>query len=209
MAIFESIYKQAYGVIQSADAGKDLESWRTKYGTGMEPNWPKFEDYDIHADGRKFSFFRKRVRPSQSAREDGLLDDEFDSDDFEDFSDETDGDSNPKEVNGHHHVTASRQKDEDDSPYQNITPRGSLGAESPGGQSPGAEGTSPSTARGSLDMFAVRALYDFEPASDDELQLRAGDILTQIGSVHDNGWAYGRLRDRLGLFPANYVEALR
>ncbi|XP_070553156.1 protein kinase C and casein kinase substrate in neurons protein 2-like [Ptychodera flava] len=119
---FESIYKQAYGVIQSADAGKDLESWRTKYGTGMEPNWPKFEDYDIHADGRKFSFSVKGVRPSQSAREDGLLDDEFDSDDFEDFSDETDGDSNPKEVNGHHHVTASRQKDEDDSPYQNITP---------------------------------------------------------------------------------------
>ncbi|KAK4824402.1 hypothetical protein QYF61_014713 [Mycteria americana] len=53
------------------------------------------------------------------------------------------------------------------------------------------------------------ALYDYEASGEDELSLRRGDVvevLSQDAAVSgDDGWWAGKIRHRLGIFPANYV----
>uniref|UniRef100_A0A8C3SIB1 Mitogen-activated protein kinase kinase kinase n=1 Tax=Chelydra serpentina TaxID=8475 RepID=A0A8C3SIB1_CHESE len=53
------------------------------------------------------------------------------------------------------------------------------------------------------------ALYDYEANGEDELSLRRGDVvevLSKDAAVSgDDGWWAGKIRHRLGIFPANYV----
>ncbi|XP_006122106.2 mitogen-activated protein kinase kinase kinase 21 isoform X2 [Pelodiscus sinensis] len=53
------------------------------------------------------------------------------------------------------------------------------------------------------------ALYDYEASGEDELSLRRGDVvevLSRDAAVSgDDGWWAGKIRHRLGIFPANYV----
>ncbi|CAM5133940.1 unnamed protein product [Natator depressus] len=53
------------------------------------------------------------------------------------------------------------------------------------------------------------ALYDYEASGEDELSLRRGDVvevLSKDAAVSgDDGWWAGKIRHRLGIFPANYV----
>lgn len=53
----------------------------------------------------------------------------------------------------------------------------------------------------------VRALYDFQPTEDSELQFRKGDIIAVLESVYKDWWK-GSLRGQTGIFPLNYVEKL-
>ena len=57
-------------------------------------------------------------------------------------------------------------------------------------------------------VFKVRALYDFDPTDSGELELKKGDVI----SVHDNttypDWWKGANGDKVGIFPANYVEKI-
>ncbi|XP_061761718.1 GRB2-related adaptor protein 2-like [Nerophis ophidion] len=62
----------------------------------------------------------------------------------------------------------------------------------------GAETTRPSQ---------VQAMYDFTAEEDDELGFSAGDIIEVVDSS-DTSWWRGRLRDKSGLFPANYTKHL-
>ncbi|XP_032872809.1 mitogen-activated protein kinase kinase kinase 11-like [Amblyraja radiata] len=55
------------------------------------------------------------------------------------------------------------------------------------------------------------ALFDYEALATDELTLRKGDqveILSKDSAISgDEGWWAGKLRDRVGIFPANYVSS--
>ncbi|XP_061905431.1 GRB2-related adaptor protein 2-like [Entelurus aequoreus] len=53
----------------------------------------------------------------------------------------------------------------------------------------------------------VKAMYDFTAEEDDELGFCAGDIIEVVDSS-DTSWWRGRLRDKSGLFPANYTKHL-
>ncbi|XP_033630400.1 protein enhancer of sevenless 2B-like isoform X2 [Asterias rubens] len=54
----------------------------------------------------------------------------------------------------------------------------------------------------------VKALYDFVPLDDNELELRAGDIVDLLDSTDPNWWL-GKLRMKKGLFPRSYVQELK
>uniref|UniRef100_A0A8C3J3C4 Mitogen-activated protein kinase kinase kinase n=1 Tax=Calidris pygmaea TaxID=425635 RepID=A0A8C3J3C4_9CHAR len=72
---------------------------------------------------------------------------------------------------------------------------------------PGAGAAAAAGAGGSCPLWT--ALYDYEASGEDELSLRRGDVvevLSQDAAVSgDDGWWAGKIRHRLGIFPANYV----
>lgn len=53
----------------------------------------------------------------------------------------------------------------------------------------------------------AQALYDFEALEDDELGFRSGEVVEVLDSSNPSWWT-GRLHNKLGLFPANYVAPM-
>lgn len=53
----------------------------------------------------------------------------------------------------------------------------------------------------------ARALYDFEALEDDELGFRCGEVVEVLDNSNPSWWT-GRLHNKLGLFPANYVAPM-
>ncbi|ESO07550.1 hypothetical protein HELRODRAFT_76240 [Helobdella robusta] len=67
----------------------------------------------------------------------------------------------------------------------------------------------------SVDVQMAVALYDYNPhelsPNDDveqELSFRKGDLIGIVGDVDDDGFYYGRLNDRSGLVPSNFIRPL-
>nr|XP_004650388.2 GRB2-related adapter protein 2 [Jaculus jaculus] len=53
----------------------------------------------------------------------------------------------------------------------------------------------------------ARALYNFEALEDDELGFQSGEVVEVLDSSNPSWWT-GRLHNKLGLFPANYVAPM-
>ncbi|XP_031849550.1 uncharacterized protein LOC116434822 isoform X2 [Nomia melanderi] len=52
-----------------------------------------------------------------------------------------------------------------------------------------------------------KVLFSYEAASEDELSLTEGDIITLLSrDAPDKGWWIGKLKGKVGLFPDNFVE---
>ena len=51
----------------------------------------------------------------------------------------------------------------------------------------------------------VKALFDFTPQEEGELEFKRGDIIEVIEKDDPNWWK-GKLNNNEGLFPSNYVE---
>uniref|UniRef100_A0A8C4QDI5 mitogen-activated protein kinase kinase kinase n=1 Tax=Eptatretus burgeri TaxID=7764 RepID=A0A8C4QDI5_EPTBU len=67
----------------------------------------------------------------------------------------------------------------------------------------------PSRARPGTNPFVWTAAFDYDASAEDELTLRRGDqveVLSKDAKVSgDEGWWTGKILDRVGIFPSNYV----
>ncbi|XP_026512988.1 SH3 domain-containing protein 21 [Terrapene carolina triunguis] len=57
-------------------------------------------------------------------------------------------------------------------------------------------------------MGEVLVLVDFAGQRDDELQLKAGDIVQKVESGPEEGWLQGELAGKTGLFPRQFVQEI-
>ncbi|XP_075399820.1 SH3 domain-containing protein 19 isoform X2 [Tenrec ecaudatus] len=84
----------------------------------------------------------------------------------------------------------------------------------PGGATSGSRASSPREAEGktlpaaSLKGRKAKALFDFHGEHEDELSLKAGDVLTELEPVDDE-WMSGELLGKSGIFPKNYIQFLQ
>ncbi|KAG7260205.1 hypothetical protein CRUP_017498 [Coryphaenoides rupestris] len=60
-----------------------------------------------------------------------------------------------------------------------------------------------------LEVEGFRALYNYLPRNEDELELREGDVVDVMEKC-DDGWFVGTSRrsKQFGTFPGNYVKQL-
>lgn len=52
-----------------------------------------------------------------------------------------------------------------------------------------------------------RVVFSYSPIHEDELKLKVGDLINLIGE-EEEGWWRGRLNNKEGVFPSNFVEEI-
>ncbi|XP_077665375.1 SH3 and cysteine-rich domain-containing protein isoform X2 [Eretmochelys imbricata] len=57
-------------------------------------------------------------------------------------------------------------------------------------------------------MHAYVALYKFVPQENEDLEMRPGDMITLLEDSNEDWWK-GRIEDRIGFFPANFVQRVQ
>uniref|UniRef100_A0A8C8SGJ8 SH3 and cysteine-rich domain-containing protein n=1 Tax=Pelusios castaneus TaxID=367368 RepID=A0A8C8SGJ8_9SAUR len=59
-----------------------------------------------------------------------------------------------------------------------------------------------------LQMNTYVALYKFVPQENEDLEMRPGDMITLLEDSNEDWWK-GRIEDRIGFFPANFVQRVQ
>uniref|UniRef100_A0A8C2RAP5 Protein kinase C and casein kinase substrate in neurons protein 1 n=1 Tax=Capra hircus TaxID=9925 RepID=A0A8C2RAP5_CAPHI len=182
MHSYIQVYRELEQAIRGAD--DDLRWFRSTSGPGMPMNWPQFEEWnpDLPHTAAKKEKQPKKAEGAALANAAGVV---------ESTSQAGDRGSVSSYDRGQTYAT-EWSDDESGNPFG--------GSEANGGSNPFDE-----DAKG----VRVRALYDYDGQEQDELSFKAGDELTKLGEEDEQGWCRGRLDSgQLGLYPANYVEAV-
>ncbi|AAS51492.2 ACR266Wp [Eremothecium gossypii ATCC 10895] len=64
----------------------------------------------------------------------------------------------------------------------------------------------PPPRKGAAPLKTVTAIYDYSAQDDDEISIRAGDVIKVLRGDTGNGWTYGEVNGSKGLFPSNYCN---
>ncbi|XP_051714905.1 SH3 and cysteine-rich domain-containing protein isoform X2 [Oryctolagus cuniculus] len=59
-----------------------------------------------------------------------------------------------------------------------------------------------------LQMNTYVALYKFVPQENEDLEMRPGDMITLLEDSNEDWWK-GKIEDRIGFFPANFVQRVQ
>ncbi|XP_060018383.1 SH3 and cysteine-rich domain-containing protein isoform X2 [Lagenorhynchus albirostris] len=59
-----------------------------------------------------------------------------------------------------------------------------------------------------LEMNTYVALYKFIPQENEDLEMRPGDMITLLEDSNEDWWK-GKIQDRIGFFPANFVQRVQ
>lgn len=220
--ILPQIYEEFYHTINNADHEKDLKWWSNNHGVNMAMNWPQFEDYteefrDI-AKGSK----SKEALPAGSIT---LINQRPVGEDVHEYppvnnkskskptsrvisTDVSHADTKTDTINSSKH---SSEKNNHDGNAVNRTSTMTNGTNVKQESNPFEEeewdedSGEPLVDNGEPGVL-VRALYDYEGAEADELSFKQGDVFDKLEDEDEQGWCKGRKDDRVGLYPANYVE---
>ena len=80
----------------------------------------------------------------------------------------------------------------------------------PGSQNPSHTNSSSSGSHGKRQLSLCTALFDYEAQGEDELSLEKGkgvEILSKDAKISgDEGWWTGKIGDKVGIFPSNFVS---
>ncbi|MXQ92375.1 hypothetical protein E5288_WYG001127 [Bos mutus] len=227
MASYKNVYRDLEQSIKAADAVEDLRWFRANHGPGMSMNWPQFEEWSVdlnrtlsrkekkkNADGVTLMGINQtgdqasQNKPSSDLSVPGNPERSAQSlSSYNPFEDEDDTgstvsekeDIKAKNVSSYEKTQsypADWSDDESNNPFSSTDANGD--------SNPFDEDTPSGT------EVRVRALYDYEGQEHDELSFKAGDELTKIEDEDEQGWCKGRLDSgQVGLYPANYVEAIQ
>ncbi|XP_038233301.1 protein kinase C and casein kinase substrate in neurons protein 2 isoform X6 [Dermochelys coriacea] len=184
---YKNIYRELEQNIKTADAIEDLRWFRANHGPGMSMNWPQFEEWS--ADFNRTLSRREKKKASDGVTLTGV---------------NQTGDQALQHTK--HSSVSSSEKNQsyptEWSDEESSNPFSSTDAN--GDTNPFDEDASPAM------EVRVRALYDYEGQEHDELSFKAGDELTKTEDEDEQGWCKGRLDNgQIGLYPANYVEAIQ
>ncbi|XP_054850847.1 SH3 and cysteine-rich domain-containing protein 2 [Eublepharis macularius] len=75
-------------------------------------------------------------------------------------------------------------------------------------KSPGQQAARGSTRKEIAPMYSYVALYKFLPQENNDLPLKPGDRIMLVDDSNEDWWK-GKMGDRLGFFPANFVQRVR
>ncbi|XP_062705577.1 protein kinase C and casein kinase substrate in neurons protein 1 isoform X2 [Aedes albopictus] len=210
------IYKEFHHTVNNADHLKDLKWWSNNHGVNMGMSWPTFVEYPPPASNNtKNSINRTSASLSIS-----------------------NSNSNANNGNAQRATTPSQESPKSESASMKNSsdtattpPRTSPARTVGGGTAVVTNGTN-GKANDSQNPFdeeeewdegdgadnilvdngepgvPVKALYDYEGAESDELTFKMGDVFEKLEDEDEQGWCKGRKDGRVGLYPANYVEAI-
>ncbi|XP_062365429.1 protein kinase C and casein kinase substrate in neurons protein 1 isoform X1 [Cinclus cinclus] len=209
---YANVYRELEQTIRISDAQEDLRWFRSTSGPGMPMNWPQFEEWNpdlTHTITRKEKQKKGEgvaLTNASSAGDTGAQAGERGRHclclcnhlgmqdvlgDIHPFL------SSPSSVSSHDRGQTYSAEWSDDEGSNSFNT-----SEANGGANPFDEDLAGKGVR-------VRALYDYDGQEQDELSFKAGDELTKLGEEDEQGWCKGRLDNgQLGLYPANYVEAI-
>jgi len=192
------IYEEFYHTVSNADHEKDLRWWSNTYGVNMPMAWPQFEEYT--EEFRDISSKSKRNQiPDGNIT---LINQRTVCDDLPEYNtkpvkkSEMNGDSKT----GANSTSINRRDQPDSNGVKDANP---FDDESEEWDDAGYELTDDGKAG-----EPVKALYDYEAAEPDELTFKTGDEFEKLEDEDEQGWCKGRKDGRVGLYPANYVEAV-
>ncbi|CAL8318854.1 unnamed protein product [Lota lota] len=227
---FQTIYHTLQDTLTAADAEEDLKWFRSNHGPGMPMNWPQFEAWSVDLN-RTLSRRETKKKQTDGVTLTGINQTGSDQQvqqvktsgslsapgktapvGSNPFEDEDEGLEEEEEMEKEQEVKETKSKEkritlekEEKSPDWSDEDGGANPFSANGEGNP-FDVEAPASPEMSVP---VRALYDYEGQEQDELSFKTGDQLTKISSEDDQGWCKGRLQDgQVGLYPANYVEAL-
>ncbi|XP_076003402.1 protein kinase C and casein kinase substrate in neurons protein 1 [Genypterus blacodes] len=183
---YAMVYRDLERTITSASAQDDLKWFSNTSGPGMHMNWPQFEEYNPD-----LSHNISKKEKSKKGTDGVMLTHVTSTGDQAQSGDR--GSVSSYEKNQAY--TASTEWSDED-----VTAPDS-GNDTNGGANPFEEEKDKGV--------RVRALYDYVGQEPDELSFKSGDELIKLEDEDEQGWCKGRLDSgQLGLYPANYVEAV-
>ena len=185
--VLAQIYEEFYHIVDNSDHEKDLTWWSNKHGVNMAMNWPQFEEYTTSTP--------RDQRNSKGSSITGVV--------YRTGSERSSTASNSKYKSAlsNEGVSGSTTTaNANESPFDD---EGDEWDDNSGG-----EYIMDAVVDTSKPGVLVRALYDYEATADDELDFKAGDLFEKLEDEDEQGWSKGRKDDKVGFYPANYIELM-
>ncbi|XP_025085422.1 protein kinase C and casein kinase substrate in neurons protein 1-like isoform X2 [Pomacea canaliculata] len=203
---YAQVYTNLHGTVARTEPDQDLKWWSTSHGVDMPMAWPAFEEYSPELQA-----ISRRGKGQVSAGEGGITITSIRhsrEDSLGSFTSETNQPPTYSSVSQRNSVAVTGASSSTRAAASSSVPA-SYGRN---GDNPFGETDEGDEEGFDLDDnsngWAVRALYDYDKAEEDEIGFKAGDVFVQLTNEDEMGWCKGRKDGVVGLFPSNYVERI-
>ncbi|CAI5455672.1 unnamed protein product [Caenorhabditis angaria] len=229
------LHQQLEQTIKSSDADsikRDLAQWSSVNGVDAHCNWPSFHEYspehrNIAARGSTKDtggvILTRQINKSDDipvATATQITTNTLPSVavnttistttyDVGKTSPKSSSDSDTNTFDSRKHNNTTNKSSYNNNNHQTAPPIGWNPASAP--DSPPLSSETPDSAKyGDFEEFTTSkqalVLYDYAPAEGDEIPLKKGDMIEVLTDPDSLGWCTGRSNNKVGLFPASYVQ---